>query len=190
MNTESGTQKWYALQVRARREGSTAFLLSGKGYQTFLPTFKIKKPWSGKFRDLAAPLFPGYVFCQFDVCNRLPILVTQNVLSIVGRGRTPVHVEDSEIAALHTMVHSGIQAEPVPYLEVGQQVRIRDGALGGLEGILISFKGSSRIVVSVSLLRRSVALEIDRLSVSAIQPVQTNTFGSLTVPAVLEGALA
>jgi len=187
MNTESGMQKWYALQVRARREGSTAILLAGKGYQTFLPTFKAEKRWSGKFRDLTAPLFPGYVFCQFDVCNRLPILVTQNVLSIVGRGRTPVHVEDSEIATLHTMVHSGIQAEPVPYLEVGQQVRIRDGALSGLEGILISFKGSSRIVVSVSLLRRSVALEIDRLSVSAIQ---TNTFGSLTVPAVLEGALA
>ena len=190
MNTESGTQKWYALQVRARREDSTAILLSGKGYQTFLPTFKTQKGWSGKFRDLTAPLFPGYVFCQFDVCNRLPILVTQNVLAIVGRGRTPVHVEDSEIAALHTMVHSGIQAEPVPYLEVGQQVRIENGALNGIEGILISFKGSTRIVVSVSLLRRSVALEIDRLSVGPIQSVRTPVFGPLAASRLLEGALA
>ena len=190
MNTESGTQKWYALQVRARREGSTAILLSGKGYQTFLPTFKIKKRWSGKFRDLSAPLFPGYVFCQFDVCNRLPILVTQNVLSIVGRGRTPVHVEDSEIAALHTMVHSGIQAEPVPYLEVGQQVRIENGALNGIEGILISFKGSTRIVVSVSLLRRSVALEIDRSSVSPVQPARAGGFGIVAAPPIFDEALA
>ncbi|SRR6266404_8617896 len=190
MSTGSSTEKWYALQVRARWESSTATLLSGKGYRAFLPTFNTKKRWNGTFRDLIAPLFPGYVFCQFDVCNRLPILVTQGVLAIVGRGRTPVPVEDAEMAALQTMVHSGVQAEPCPYLEVGQQVRIENGALSGIEGILISFKGSSRIVVSVSLLRRSVALEIDRSSVSPVQSACADSFGLLTAPPILEEVLA
>jgi transcription antitermination factor NusG len=190
MIAASGTDKWYALQVRARWESSTAILLSGKGYKTFLPMFSTKKPSTGKRRDLTAPLFPGYVFCQFDVSNRLPILVTQGVLAVIGRGRIPVPVEDSELAALQRMVHSGVRAEPCPYLEVGQQVQIDDGALGGIQGILVSFKGSSRIVVSVSLLRRSVALEIDRSSVRPVRSIDANGFGLRTAPALLEAALA
>jgi|SRR5882724_6851221 len=190
MNIQSGTDKWYALQVRARWEGLTATLLSGKGYQTLLPTFKVQKRWNGKVRETIEPLFPGYVFCQFDVHNRLPILVTQGVLAVVGRGRTPVPVEDFEMMALRRMVDSNFKAEPWPYLEVGQQVRIEDGALSGLKGILVSLRGSSRIVVSVTLLQRSVALEIDRLSVVPIQPVRTAGFESLSVPAFVEETLA
>jgi transcription antitermination factor NusG len=130
------------------------------------------------------------VFCQFDAINRLPILVTPGVIAVVGRGRIPVPVEDSEVAALQRMVSSGFQPEPWPYLEVGQRIRIEDGALTGLEGILVSFKGSRRIVVSVSLLKRSVALEIDRSSVGPTQAERTSNFGSLAAPGLLEGALA
>ncbi len=157
--------KWFALQVRTRWESSTAVLLSGKGYDTFLPTFKTRKRWNGKLREISAPLFPGYVFCQFDVQKRLPILITPGVLAVVGRGRIPLPVDDGEISSLQTVVSSGLQAKPWPYLEVGQKIRIESDILGGLEGILINFKGSHRVVVSVSLLRRSVALEIDRCCV-------------------------
>lgn len=72
--------------------------------------------------------------------------------------------------AIQRMVSTGMHVEPCPYLEVGQRVRIEDGALSGLEGVLTSLKGSQRIVVSISLLRRSVALEIDRCAVSVVQP--------------------
>src|SRR5271154_1850023 len=164
-------QRWFALQVRTRWEGSTAVLLSGKGYQTLLPTYQTKKRWNGRVKQLNAPLFPGYVFCQFDAQNRLPILVTPGVISVVGRGRFPLPVDDSEIAAIQTVVSSGFQAEPWPYLEIGQRIRIESESLNGLEGILINFKGNHRIVVSVSLLRRSVALEIDR---SCVKPVGTS----------------
>jgi len=160
--------KWFALQVRTRWESSTAVLLSGKGYQAFLPTFKARKRWNGKFREINAPLFPGYVFCQFDALKRLPVLVTPGVLAVVGRGKVPLPVDDAEIAAIQTVVSSGFPAEPWPYLEVGQKIRIEGDALGGLEGILINFKGRQRVVVSVTLLRRSVALEIDR---SCVKPV-------------------
>jgi transcription antitermination factor NusG len=168
MSFDSDCQRWFALQVRTRWESSTSVLLSGKGYQTFLPTFKARKRWNGKPREVNAPLFPGYVFCQFDAQKRLPILVTPGVLAVVGRGRVPLPVDDAEIAAIQTVVSSGFRAEPWPYLEVGQKIRIESDALTGLEGILINFKGNHRIVVSVTLLRRSVALEIDR---SCVKPV-------------------
>ena len=169
---ETDGPRWFALQVRTRWESSTALLLSGKGYEILLPIYQTKKYWNGKLRQLNAPLFPGYVFCQFDALNRLPILVTPGVIAVVGRGRVPVPVDDAEIAAIQTVVSSGLRAEPWPYLEIGQKIRIESDALYGLEGVLINFKGNHRIVVSVSLLRRSVALEIDRECVSPLGPTR------------------
>ena len=168
MGLGSDHHGWYALQVRTRWESSTSLLLSGKGYQTLLPTYSVKKSWSGKLREVNAPLFPGYVFCQFNVHNRLPVLVTPGVIAVVGRGKVPVPVEDGEIAAIQALVSSGHEAEPWPFLELGQRVRIESEPFEGLEGILINSKGNHRIVLSVSLLRRSVALEIDR---SCVRPI-------------------
>ncbi len=189
MNSERIRDHWYALQVRSRWESLTATLLSGKGYQTFLPTYKTEKRCRAASREVAAPLFPGYVFCQFDVFDRLPVLVTPGVIAVVGRGRIPVPVEDGEIEAIQKVVLSGFRAEPCPYLEVGQQVRIQKGALSGLVGILTSFRGTSRIVVSVSLLCRSVALEIDRSGVCPIQPTDSGVLGRLSIPQLLEGVV-
>ncbi len=188
MSAEPSRDRWYALQVRTRWESSTATLLSGKGYQTFFPTYTTEKRWRpGMSKGTSAPLFPGYVFCQFDPQMRLPILVTPGVIAVVGRGRVPVPVEDSEIDAIQMVVSSGFQTEPWPYLEVGRQVRIRYGALSGLVGILTSFRGTNRIVVSVSLLCRSVALEIDRSSVCPMQSAETAVIGPLSIPPLLEG---
>lgn len=170
MNAEANVDRWYALQLRSRWESSTAALLSCKGYQTFLPTYKNSKRSNARSKEVQAPLFPGYLFCRFNVCDRLPVLITPGVISVVGTGRMPIPVEESEIEAIQRMVSTGMHVEPCPYLEVGQRVRIEDGALSGVEGVLTSFKGSQRIVVSISLLRRSVALEIDRCAVSAVQP--------------------
>jgi transcription antitermination factor NusG len=171
MSGGAGSQRWFALQVRTRWESSTAVLLSGKGYETFLPTYKANRRGKGKTREVDLALFPGYVFCNFDAHKRLPILVTPGVISVVGQGRIPQPVDDREIEAIRTVVASGLQAEPWPYLEIGQKIRIEQESLKGLEGILVSFKGNHRIVVSVSLLRRSVALEIDR---ALVQPVDAD----------------
>jgi transcription antitermination factor NusG len=181
MNLGPDPRKWYALQVRARWEQSTSTLLAGKGYHTLLPTYKTKKDWGRRIREVNAPLFPGYVFCQFDAHNRLPILITPGVISVVGRGKIPVPVEDAEIAAVQTVVSSGFHAEPWPYLEVGQRVRVEQQPLQGLEGILVHFKGNHRVVLSVSLLRRSVALEIDRSSVRALAEAPVHQPGSRPV---------
>jgi transcription antitermination factor NusG len=137
-----------------------------------------------------SPLFPGYIFCQFDAQDRLPILVTPGVVAVVGRGRIPVPIENSEIASIQTVISSGIYPEPWPYLEIGQKIRIEDHALKGLEGILINFKGKDRIVVSVSLLRRSVALEIYRARVRPADPSRTIGLNSIIQTADLRGAVA
>jgi len=189
MSIEAGNPRWYALQVRTRWESSTAVLLSGKSYQTLLPTFKTKKRWNGRLREVDAPLFPGYVFCQFDAQNRLPILITPGVIAVVGRGRIPLPVDDEEIAAVQSVVSSGLRAEPWPYLELGQKVRIESESLQGLEGILINFKGNHRIVISVSLLRRSVALEIDRSCVTPIGSGRARLLESIGPGSLLQGVV-
>jgi transcription antitermination factor NusG len=186
MTAEIENQNWFALQVRSRWESSTAAVLSGKGYQTLLPTYKARKRWSGGLKELIRPLFPGYVFCKFDAYKRLPILVTPGVIAVVGCGRVPLPVDNSEIASIQRIVESGLQAEPYPYLEVGQRIRIESEALAGLEGILTNFKGNQRIVVSVSLLRRSVSLEIDRWCVKPVGSARAVVLKPIASPVLLE----
>jgi transcription antitermination factor NusG len=166
----SNTFSWFALQIRSRWEGTTAGLLRGKGLETLMPTYTSKRKWSDRFKVVELPLFPGYVFCRFDVHNRLPVLITPGVISVVGRGKTPVAVDDAEIRSIQAAISSGIHLEPWPYVEIGERVRVKDDVLDGMEGILTSVKGSHRVVISVTLLRRSVALEIDR---SRITPLGT-----------------
>jgi len=185
MEPDLSSNQWFAVLVRTRWEGSTESLLRGKGYETFLPTYRTKESSNGRKKNISLPLFPGYVFCRFNVHRRLPVLTTPGVISVVGSGKVPIALDDSEISAIQSVVHSGMPAQPWPYLEIGERVRIYGGALSGLEGILIRFRGTQRIVVSVSLLRRSVALEVDR---SSITPVCSHRLG--TVRTVVSGSLA
>ncbi len=148
-------------------------LLRGKGLETLLPTYTTKRKWSDRFKVVESPLFPGYVFCRFDVHNRLPVLITPGVISVVGRGKTPVAVDDTEILSIQAAIGSGIHLEPWPYVQIGERVRIKDDVLDGMEGILTSFKGSHRVIISVTLLRRSVALEIDRSRITPLTSPRT-----------------
>ena len=162
-------KQWFALFVRTRWESSTESILQNKGFETFLPTYDVKPLRSSNSKRDSRVLFPGYVFCRFDIHNRLPILVTPGVISVVGRGRTPIPLQDSEITSIQTIASSGLPLEPWPYLEVGEVVRIHNHALAGLEGILLRFRGKDRVVVSVPLLRRAVAVEIDRSEITSIR---------------------
>jgi len=168
INLQAGLP-WFALQVRSRYEKNVATFLGGKGYEWFLPTYVSRRRWSDRTKDLEVPLFPGYLFCRFDPQQRLPIVKTPGLISIVGTAKIPVPVDAAEIAALRTLVNSDLSRQPWPFLQVGQRVRIECGALAGLEGILIQVKGRDRIVLSVSLLQRSVAAEIESSWVTPIR---------------------
>jgi transcriptional antiterminator RfaH len=164
---------WFALQVRVRHESSVADYLGGLGYEWFLPLYKSRKRWSDRIKEVEAPLFPGYLFCRFNQHDRLPILKTPGVVQIVGFNRIPAVVDETEISALQTLMATGVANQPCPFLEIGDKVRIESGPLRGLEGILMDFKGHQRLVLSVTLLQRSVAVEIDSalvVSTGSAQP--------------------
>lgn len=164
---------WFALQVKARHEANVVEHLDGKGYEWFLPLYKLRKRWSDRIKEVEAPLFPGYLFCRLNPQNRLPILKTPGVIQIVGYNRVPIAVDELEIQAIQRMVASGIPNHPWPFLEAGDRVRIESGPLSGLEGILVDFKGNHRLVLSVTLLQRSVAVEIDSAFVSSLRSAPT-----------------
>jgi len=163
---------WFALHVRTRYEKNVASVLAGKGYEWFLPTYISRRRWSDRTKELELPLFPGYLFCRFNPLERLPILKTPGMISIVGTAKMPIPVDAGEIMALRALVNSDLPRHPWPFLKVGQRVRIEFGALAGLEGILLQVKGRDRIVLSVSLLQRSVAAEIDS---SWVTPLPTQS---------------
>lgn len=163
---DSTTFPWYALQVRTRYERAVADHLEGNGFEWFLPLSKDRKRWSDRIKEVSTPLFPGYLFSRFDVQNRLPILKIPGVVQIVGYNRQPIPVDEHEIAAIQTLVASGVPNQPCSFVEIGDRVRIDSGALRGLEGILVESRGRHKFILSVSLLQRSVAVEIDSLSVT------------------------
>jgi transcription antitermination factor NusG len=153
--------KWYALQVHARKEQLVASQLQTRNLECFLPTYKSLRKWSDRTKELQQALFPGYVFCRFDYENRQPVVMTTGVTQIVGTGKVATAIADSEIEALQVAVSSGIPAQPWPYLRTGEYVQVNYGHLSGLQGILVNFKGNHRVVLSVTLLQRSLALEVD-----------------------------
>jgi transcription antitermination factor NusG len=160
---------WYALQVHQRTEKLTAQLLSLKGYEPFLPTYLRTRKWSDRIKTFDDPLFPGYLFCRLDPRVRLPILTTPGVTSIIGAGKEPIAIPETEVNAVWRIVESAASAEPWPYLTCGETVRVTEGPLQGVDGILVTLKNSSRVVVSINLLQRSVAVEVDR---KAVLPTQ------------------
>ena len=165
MSSESDTAQsiypWFALQVKPNAEWNVSAALRAKGYEEFLPAYRVRRKWSDRWKDLELPLFAGYVFCRFDPHNRLPVLVTPGVTSVVGLGKVPQAVDDREIDSLKSVIRSGLSAQPWPYLKIGERVRIQDGPLSGVEGLLLDIKPNRRLVLSVNLLQRSIAVEVE-----------------------------
>lgn len=161
---------WLALQVRSRREGIIVAQLRRQGYECFHPTYKSLRKWSDRVKELNQPLFPGYLFCRFDFKSRRNLLVTPGVIQIVGNGKTPI--ADVEIEAIQLAQTSGLPSQPWPYLEVGERVRVNYGSMSGLEGILVNFKGNHRVLLSITLLQRSVAIEVDLAWVTPLREQQ------------------
>jgi transcription antitermination factor NusG len=152
---------WYALHTKPRHEHLVNSALRHKGFAPFFPVRRSRRRWSDRIKEIEQALFPGYVFCRFDVQNRLPILTTPGVDYVVGSGRTPIPIADSEIESLQAVQRLGLHYQLCPYFHVGQRVRVEYGSLANLEGLLVRIKNQDRLVVSVTLLQRSVAVEID-----------------------------
>jgi transcription antitermination factor NusG len=154
---------WYAIRIQSRLGSVASATLRGKGYEDFLPLYRSRRRWSDRVKELDLPLFPGYLFCRFNASDRLmPILTTPGVIGIVSAGKTPVPVDNAEIEGIRTILRSGLAVQPWPLLSVGSKVYIESGPLVGVEGIITNMDKVHRLIVSVRLLQRSVAVEIDR----------------------------
>jgi transcription antitermination factor NusG len=153
---------WYAIRVRSNRERCTAASLEGKGLPWFLPLCRERRNWANRIRIVERPLIPGYVFGRFDPDKRLPILTIPGVVHVVGTEAGPLPIDPDEMAALQRIASSPVFAEYWPFLSIGQNVVIDAGPLCGLKGKLVSCKSDWRLVVSVTLLQRSVAVVVER----------------------------
>jgi transcription antitermination factor NusG len=153
--------QWFVLAIKPRHEKLVAHLLGCKGYENFLPLQKRKRQYGTRNRESELPLFPGYVFCRFQPQKRLPILITPGINHIVGSGRNPIPVADCEIVALQTAVSNGLDIQPCPFLQAGERVLITKGALSGLAGIVVRVTAGLQVVLSITILRRSVLVKLD-----------------------------
>ncbi|HEV2493650.1 MAG TPA: UpxY family transcription antiterminator [Terriglobia bacterium] len=188
VNVAVADPAWYALYTRHQHEKTVARVLASKGFETFLPLYATAHRWKDRTKQISLPLFPCYVFLSGDTRRRTDILGTPGVHSLVGSEGRPAPISQSEVDTIRQMVESRMQVEPHPFLRCGDWIRVKSGPLTGIEGILVRKKNLFRLVVSVELLQKSVAVEVDVSTVErASRPAWAGVAGapSRVVPAFL-----
>lgn len=166
-NVERGSD-WHALYTRHQHEKVVAEFLSSFGFETFLPLYDVVHQWKDRKKHLSLALFPCYVFLRGGLDRRTRILSTPGVHAIVGVAGQPATIPAAEIEAIRKATNSTFRVEPHPFLQCGDRVRVRIGPLAGVEGILLRKKNICRLVLSATLLEKSVAVEVDAHSVERV----------------------
>jgi transcription antitermination factor NusG len=172
---------WFAIYVQSKHEKVVASQLATKGFDTCLPLAKTIRKWSDRRKEIEEPIFKGYVFCQFNSELRTPILQTAGVIQILGAGKQVYPLEPTEITALKALERAKAPVEPWPFITKGQWVCIESGPLEGLTGVVVECKAGLRVVVSVALLQRSVAVEVNRTQVRPTTDPSHHTRGLYTL---------
>ncbi len=161
---------WYAVRVRPRHERAVDAALRARGVESFLPTHCVRRVWSDRVKTLREPLFPGYLFCRLDRLRRRGVVEVPGVVQIVGFGGSPTPIGDEELDAIRALSSSGAKLTPLKAWKPGRLVRVVEGALAGVTGVLDQVRGGARLIVRVSLLQRAVAVEIDA---AWVRPIET-----------------
>jgi transcription antitermination factor NusG len=156
------------LYTRHQHEKTVAHILTGKGFEIFLPLYESARRWKDRIRFLSLPLFPCYVFLNGGLQRKLDIMTTPGILAFVSTSGLPVAIPACEIEALQRVVEIGARAEPYPFLRCGDQIRVKCGPLAGIEGILVRKKNLCRLILSVKMLGKAVAVEVDGLHVEKL----------------------
>lgn len=162
-NDEAGIRddaRWYALYTRHQHEKTVAGMLEGKGFEVFLPLYAAAHRWQDRVKRLLLPLFPGYLFIRSAPDRRMHARITPGVIQLVP-GDRPIPIAQAEIEGLRQLEARRSAVQPHPFLKTGDWVRVKNGPLEGIEGILAHWKGGYRLVLSVDLLQQSAAVEID-----------------------------
>ena len=165
---DDAERKWYAACTRPRHEKRATQQIEAQRIECFLPLYKSVRRWKDRRKHLDLPLFPGYVFVHLALSDRLRVLQSPGVLQLISFQGRPAPLPDRDIELLRTGVAGRFGAEPHPYLAVGRRVRVRSGSIAGLEGILVRRKQKFRVVLSISLIQRSVAIEVDEVDIEGL----------------------
>lgn len=156
--------RWYAAYTRSRHEKSVADQLHRKEVETFLPLYQTIRRWKNGDHRVELPLFPGYAFVRIALKDRMQVLKVPGVVHLVGFGGTPTALSAEEVESLRRALSGGVKASPHPYLTEGRRVRITSGPLAGREGILVRRKTALRMVLSIDLIQRSIAVDVEASS--------------------------
>lgn len=160
--------QWFAACTRSRHEKMVAEQLRGKGVEFFLPLGRTVRRWQSRTAEVDLPLFPGYIFVHVPLRERLRVLTVPGVAYLVASAGQPLPVPQEQLLTLRERLAAGVLAEPHPYLAVGSRVRVRRGPLADLEGVLLRKHGQSRLIVSVDMIQRSVALHVEACDVEPL----------------------
>ena len=152
---------WYALYTCPRHEKRVAQQIERRSFSCFLPLYRSVRRWKDRRKVLELALFPGYVFVHMKLENRLQVLQLPGVVRLVSFNGQPAVLPAEQIEALQERLSAAVRIEPHPYLRVGRKVRVRRGPMQGLEGIILRRKDSCRVIFSIDLIMRSVAVEVD-----------------------------
>jgi transcription antitermination factor NusG len=159
---------WYALYTRPRHEKCVAQQIEERSIGCFLPLYRSVRRWKKRRKELELALFPGYVFVRLALQDRLRVLQLPSAVRLVSFNGQPAVLPELEIEGLRERLGRGGCAEPHPYLTVGRRVRVCAGPMQGLEGIIVRRKDRCRVVFSLELIMRSVAVEVDE---SEVEPI-------------------
>lgn len=166
--TSAVVPHWYALYTRSRHERQVVSQLERKHIEFFLPLYESQRRWKDRRVQLLMPLFPGYVFVHMALRDRLQVLTISGAVRFVAFDGRPAPLSERDVEALRQGLRQGVRVEPHPYLKIGRRVRVRSGPLAGTEGILKRKKDRFRLVLSLDLIMRSVAVEVDAADVEPI----------------------
>jgi transcription antitermination factor NusG len=161
--------EWYALHTRARHEKQVVHRLAERGVETYLPIMTEVHRWKDRKKAVQLPLFSCYVFAKFvpNRSERLRVLRVDGVLGLVGSGGEGSAIPSEQIDAVRVLIDGSLPWTSHPFLKIGQRVRIRSGALNGMEGILVSRSGSNTLVISIDAIQRSLAVRVEGYQVEA-----------------------
>ena len=159
--------RWYAAYICTRHEKTVAAHAQRRSLDCFVPLYRSVRRWKDRRKELELPLFPGYVFVRMTSQDRLRVLTIPGVVHIVSFNGQPVPLPEVEIETLRTRQSTG-RLQPHPYLRVGRRVHVRSGPMAGVEGILTRRRDKVRVVLSIDLIMRSVALEVDEADIEPV----------------------
>lgn len=164
----STEQRWYAAYTCAKHEKRVAAELRAREVEHFLPLYSTVRRWKDRRVKLDLPLFPGYIFVRLALRERLRVVQIPSVVRLVGFNGQATALPDAEMEIMRSGLSQSLRAEPHPFLTVGRRVRITGGPFAGLEGLLKRKKSRMRVVVSVELIQRSVAVDVDVADVQGV----------------------